>query len=269
MAPPSKSNHADTAHRSHDLHDGPPEPPPPYTCAAAPPAAMLLGKSPLRVAMLPPRRPSKGHVYLNEMIYFARHEHLRIQGSHGLRKVPLFFYHLFKSAGRQVSAGEKPRYTDETETILVFSPLDSLGPGEVDIPIGPGYVWTREWEFMLTVRSESERNAGQVWQADICLYFHGLSPHGDVTIPWKDPSKTRSVGRDAVPRKHINYRYKGKNWLKFTWKFHEAALYPRWGASINIYYIPTRDSTKGGIHEGPPAAFHNPWTLLNPTSTTQ
>ena len=228
---------------------------------------MLLGKSPLRVAMLPPRRPTKGHAYLDLEIYIIHHEHLRLQGSLGLRKVPWIFYHIWKTAGRQVSAGEKPRYTDETETNLVFSPLDSLGPGEMDQATVPGYVWTREWEFMLTVRFQSERNAGQEWQADVCLYFQGLSPHGDVTIPWKDPSKTRSIPGDAIPRKHRSL--KGGKWLKFTWKFHEASLYPRWGASINIHYLPTRDLAKGSIYEGPPVGFHNPWSLLNPTFTTQ
>lgn len=236
--------------------------------AAPPPALLLAGNSPSRVAMLPFNRPAKGFGYLHSMRFsigsYIGDSDLSIPGSKS-SAAPLTV--LFRAARCGLHyRREKPRYTDETETTLVPSSLDRLGPWEVERPSGLGCEWIRDWEFTLSIRSNSVNETGLKWQADGCLYFNGLSPHGDVTIPWNDLSKTRSVGKDVSVSR---YKHDKENWLKFTWKFSESSSRPRWGATITVYFPDASGSAKGSSQDRQPVDLGNPWALLSPNSTVQ
>lgn len=272
MAPSNKDTLSDTITRPHRRDDGPPEPPPPYPGVVPLPAPLLVGKNPLRVAMLDGDWPVRGFEYLHMLrLYLSRYigySDLSIPGSKGSVTPLTLCYRSFKCGVHGTAAREKPRYTDETETTLVPSPLDRLGPWEVEHPSGATCDWSREWEFTLSIRSNSIDEPGPKWQADGCLYFNGLSPHGDVIIPWNDPFKTRSVGKDVSASRYKHGRRK-ENWLKFTWKFIESSPRPRWGATITVYFPDASDSVKGSSQDGQSLDLSNPWVLLNPNSTVQ
>lgn len=220
--------------------------------------------------MLPYSRPAKGFDYLHMLRFYLGgyigDSDLSIPGSKSSAASLTVWFRVMKCAIHYRT--DKPRYTDETETTLVPSPLDRLGPWEVEYPSGAGCEWTREWEFALSIRSNSVDESGLKWQADGCLYFNGLSPHGDVTIPWNDQSKTRSVGKDVSVSRYKHGWRKG-NWLKFTWKFSESSPRPRWGAAITVYFPDASDSAKGSGQDELPVDLGNPWALLDRNSTVQ
>lgn len=213
-------------------------------------------------------QPAEGFRYLDSMRWFAVDLRFFNRQSNVLKTVVVGLHRTIKCERRSNEVSRKPAYTDQTMMTLVPSPLDELGPGEIERAFGPCYDWPRDWEFTLSFICCSRTTDGRGWTACACLYINGLSPHGDLAIPWKDPFKTWSLGSDALPSRVKPKRSK-KRRLKFSWQFIESTSPSRWGASIDVYYCDPRDAGKGSGNDGPPLGSHNPWAHIDRAVTYQ
>lgn len=243
--------------------------PPSYKSATAPSASTLAGKRPTKVAMLPLIQPSGGFQYLDDKLHVIGYDHLSVRGSKGVSALPGLVYGALKCYVNTRRSSQKPRYTDETGKTMVFTPLDAIGPGEVEVPIETYFDWTRDWDSMLSVRGYVYPEGCERSMWDACLYFNGMSPQGCATIPWNDPSRTQRLEGDLLPSNRHGMLGLKKKWLKFTWKFCERSDHPRWGASITLYYEEYGNTAKGNSRYGSIPALDNPWPLLNPDHALQ
>lgn len=189
-------------------------------------------------------QPAEGFCYLDQTRWFMRDLKFFNQHSNFLKVFVVTFHRTLKCFRRSAELFQKPRYTDQTMTTLLPSPLHELGPGETERPSGLFYDWTRDWEFSLLFRCRSKTADGRWRTAFTCLYFNGLSPHGDVAIPWKDPFKTGRLGSDVLPSE-LKDKESGERTLRFSWQFVESTPPRRWGASIMVFYRVPRDAKKG------------------------
>ncbi|SPO01046.1 related to beta-glucosidase [Cephalotrichum gorgonifer] len=230
---------------------------------------------PIKVASLPFVRPSSGVFYLHDELYMIRHNHLSVQGSDtSTRAMPVLIYRAMKCGVNTLRARQKAKrsYTDETgNTMLSSSPVNAIGPGEIERPMGKRHDWTQDWDFIFSLRNSSMVDDEQ-WVADACLYFNGLSIKGGDSIPWNDRSRTQRID-DAGLRLPSKYECKGlkAEWLKFTWKVCERSDPPRWGGSFTIYF--QEDGRLAKDEKSPSGGFFkshdNPWAFLKPTHITQ
>ena len=242
-------------------HHGLAEPLPPYESAVAP-----TWKRSTKVAMLPLLQPTDGYDYLHDSQAYFRHDYLSVQGSKDTRATPvIFFYHAYRCAVNTSRARRKPRYTDEAENTMVSTPLNAIGPGEVETAVATLFDWTLSWDFVLCMRSRSK--GGEHWMADVMLYFNGLSTSGH-SIPWNDTSRTKKVEGNDLPSRYRAGK-SGKEYLRFTWKFCERSDRPRWGASFTVYYQEVRNLAQGRSEYGSFMELDNPWVFFNDNHTTQ
>ena len=169
--------------------DGLTEPPPPYGMAASSERTRLDGNGSIRVALLHFFPASPGSTYLFYNLTFLRHHHLVVRGSGRPRAAPVRIYWILRCI---------LGYMDGTNSAVAPGPLDGVGPGEYECPLGRGYEWTRDWDFILSTRNFAQSREN--WMADACLYFRGFAPDECLTIPWHNASKTRRVEGTCCPR---------------------------------------------------------------------
>lgn len=213
-------------------------------------------------------QPAEGFRYLDYTRWFAVDLKSFNRHSNILKAMVVSLHRTVKCVRRSTEVSRKPAYTDQTMMTLVPSPLDELGPSEIERASGVSHDWTRDWEFSLSFMCRSGTTDGRGWTACACLYFNGLSLHGDLAIPWKDPFRTRTLGSDALPSRVKNTRSE-KRRVKFSWQFIESTSPSRWGASIDVYYCDPRDAGKGSGNDGPPLGSHNPWAHIDRAVTYQ
>ena len=196
---------------------------------------------------------------MHDELHMVRHNPLSVRDTESTRAVPILAYRAIKCRVNTLRARLKPTRTDTSENPAVPIPLDAIGPKEVERPIGKCFDWTRDWDFLLSMRTYSEH--GKQWMADACLYFKGLRPWSSDAIPWNDLSITERVESDPIPSRH------GGKCLKASWKFCERADRPRWGAIITIYYQKTGVSATGISGNTVLMTLENPWNFFTRTQT--
>lgn len=189
----------------------------------------LAAIGPIKAASLPVIRPSEEFFYMYDYLHMVDHNHLSVRGSDTTRAMPVLIYRAIKCRVNTLRARRKPRYTDKSRKTMVFTSVSAIGPGEIERPMGKHHDWTQDWDFIFPMRNRSE--GGELWVADACLYFNGLSTSGCVSIPWDDRSSTQKIEANILPSKHERKGLKEK-WLEFTWKFCERSDCPRWGGQF-------------------------------------
>ena len=122
---------------------------------------------PSKVASLPFIRPSRGLNYMHDELHMLRHNHLSVRDSESTRAVPVLAYRAIKCGVNTIRARLKPTRTDTSENPAVPTPLNAIGPGEVERPMGRRFDWTRDWDFLLSMKTYSDD--GKQWMADACL----------------------------------------------------------------------------------------------------
>ena len=223
------------------------EPPPPYRSTAASLIPALAEKGLTKVAMLPWFCPSPGFEYLFIRLGMEQHGNLLVRGSDHHMPAPLRPYRAIQSAINEYRVTRNPKPD--------IHPFHDLGPTEIERLAKYQYDWTRDWDFVYSVRNRNLPGPGNSWMADGCAYFKGLSPADYNVIPWHDPVQTMRVEADILP---VFYETRlGINWFKFTWKFCERSNSPRWGGSFTVYHpqgtaMPT---------------FKNPWFFFSTDAT--
>ena len=260
------SHHTGVNHHWGDQENGLAEAPPSYKTAKTLPAPTLEWKGPTKVAMLPPICPSDGFFYMHDELHIFRHDHLSVRGSKKPRWLPVLMYRSIICDVNTSRARRKLGSTNGAENTMVLS-LNAIGPGEIEIPMAMRYDWTTNWDFVLPLRRFSD--GGELWMADVCLYFQGLSTSGHDPIPWNDTSRTQRIRGNAIPSRYLAGQC-DEEWLKFTWKFCERSQSdcPRWGASFTIYYQEGGEMARGRTEYGFFTALDNPWAFLDPAHIT-
>ncbi|MBE3047011.1 hypothetical protein IMZ48_31695 [Candidatus Bathyarchaeota archaeon] len=206
----------------------------------------LAKKGLTKVAMLPWFGPSPRFQYISDCLGIRKHDYLLVQGSDYRIAEPVITYKLIKCTLNKYWATWKPKPKPD------IHPFYDLGPNEIERVAQYQYDWTRDWDFVYSVRIRNFPGPGGNWMAEGCMYFKGSLSPADY-IPWNDPVKTMRVEADVLPVKYDNKTLK----RRFTWKFCERSDNPRWGASFTIFYeegtiIPT---------------FDNPWFIFSSAST--
>ena len=260
MKQPTQDHASADESPSREQDDGPTEPPPPYASTAAP-----RWEPSTKVAMLPFRFPTGGSVYSLACLELCRHDHLMVRGTKTSTALLVTYYRAFTCYVKNTHrASRRPRHADEAGNIKVPTPLNAIGPGEVQNCV-IDFDWTPSWDFVLTARSLAASKTGEEWGAMACLYFRDISASGSDSIPWNDTSRTQKVEGNPLPSKTLAGK-PSNEWLTFTWKFCERSLWdcPRWGASFTIYYQAGGNMDKGQSEYGYFTGLDNPWVFFDP-----
>ncbi|SPO06857.1 uncharacterized protein DNG_09551 [Cephalotrichum gorgonifer] len=236
-----------------------------------------VGQSPPRVATLP-----CGSVVEKNYLHHVRHSDNLVQGAKIRRPWSLAIFRAIRSGFHTESHYESPVATaDGTCKPRGTVPPSRLGPGEEEHYVGITYDWTRDWDFVLSVKNESREMRGKSedgdwWVGYAHIYFNDLSGLDCEAVPWNDTARTQRLAADGGPQNVYRFMAKdalgcGKKdrdgWLRYTWKFRERSDYPRWGGSFTVYY---RDQGLGVMttigDSGLVPGIERPWDFFNPES---
>ena len=232
------------------------ESPPSYKNAVASIKPTLEKHGSMRVAELPISKPSEGFSYVDRPSW----EDFQLRGSKTRRNI-FVLVHLAYKAFKNTEEARIKETRHSASPGAAPGPLDEIGPGEVERPIGIHLEWTREWEYVLTLWNICE--AGEVWGSRAFLFFNGVQPQNPQGINWKDPSRTQRVKADKLPSKLPLKGYDAE-WMRFTWRFCEMSDKPKWGGSFTVKYQKAGKLAKGTSCYGVVTAHDYPWVFFDP-----
>ena len=125
--------------------------------------------------MLPCAGPSAGFEYLFDRIGITCHEYLHPRNLiTGLSRFFVLCHRAYQCDRNMAAAIKNPKPD--------ISPYHDLGPHELE-RVCKWYEWTKDWDFMFSVRSRGLDADEKRWMADGTLFFKGLSPADCDAIP--------------------------------------------------------------------------------------